>query len=340
MAEPKKILIRMPNWVGDAVMATPLIVDLKNALPESQITLMCQGAINQLFLHEPLINGMIAFKKPSGFIHRVHQSQLIHDLRKGEFDIGILTTNSFSSAWWFYRGGIPRRIGFRDRGRSFLLTDPVSFPKNRESQHLIKTYKELLSPLGIPLSDTPTRLVVTEEEKNSALSLLKKEGFNSGKIVGINPGAAYGSAKCWLPERFRKLAEDLIKDKSTFVVFYGDASQRAMIDGITNDLGPQVINLSGKTTLRELMAFISLSNVFVSNDSGPLHMAYALKIPVVAIFGPTSEIISGPQGKSLTIHKHVECSPCFKRTCPIDHRCMTQIKTDEVYDAVKRLLNG
>lgn len=340
MDEPKKFLIRMPNWVGDAVMATPLIVDLKAAFPGSSVTLMCQGAIGQLFLHEPLVDGIIAFKKPSRFIHRLHQSDLIHDLRKGEFDIGLLTTNSFSSAWWFYRGHVPRRIGFKDRGRSFLLTDPVPFPKERERQHLIKTYKELLKPLGIPVSETPARLVVTEEEREAALSLLKKEGYKGGAIIGINPGAAYGSAKCWLPERFRGLAEKLIKDPSTYVVFYGDNSQRETIDGITRDLGPQVINLSGKTTLRELMAFISLSSAFVSNDSGPLHMAYALKIPVVAIFGPTSEVISGPQGKSITIHKHVECSPCFKRTCPIDHRCMTRIGEDEVYDAVKRLLNG
>lgn len=340
MTEPKKFIIRMPNWVGDAVMATPLIVDLKNAFPDGEITLMCQGAINQLFLYEPLISGIISFPKPSRFIHRVHQSELIQDLRKGEFDTGILTTNSFSSAWWFFRGHIPQRIGFKDRGRGILLTDPIPFPQNRESQHLIKTYKELLKPLGIPVSDTPTRLIVTNEEKEAAMNLLKKEGYQGGNVIGINPGAAYGSAKCWLPERFRALAEDLIKDPSTYVVFYGDSSQREMINGIAHNLGPQVINLAAKTTLRELMAFISLSNVFVSNDSGPLHIAYALKIPVVAIFGPTSEVISGPQGKSITLHKHVECSPCFKRTCPIDHRCMTKIKADEVFEAVKRLLNG
>lgn len=327
----------MPNWVGDAVMATPLLLDLNHAFPKATLTLMCQGAIGQLFEHDPLVSHLITFKKPSGFIHRLHQSELIRELRRGEYDTGILTTNSLSSAWWFWRGHIKRRIGFMSTGRCLLLTDVLPFPQNRNTQHLVKTYKDLLHPLGIPTSDTLPRLIVTAEEKEAAQSLLKQEGYKGGRLVGINPGAAYGSAKCWLPERFRELAIKLI-DSGSHVIFFGDASQRKMVEDITDGLGSKVINLAGKTTLRELMAYISLLNVMVANDSGPMHMAYGLKIPVVALFGPTSEKISGPLGVSETIHKHVECSPCFKRVCPIDHRCMTRIESDEVFNAVMRLL--
>ncbi len=326
----------MPNWVGDAVMASPLFIDLKSKYPDLKITLMCQGAIGQLFSQEPFADHILSFKKPSGFIHKLHQSDLIRELRKGEYDTGILTTNSFSSAWWFWRGLVKRRIGFEGRGRSLLLTDAIPFPKVRNDQHLVKTYKELLKPFDIQVSNTLPRLIVSEEEKKGALNLLSQEGYKSGKLIGINPGAAYGSAKCWLPDRFRELAKSLI-DAGCHVIFFGDSTQRKMVDEITENLGPNLINLAGKTTLRELMAYISLLNVMVANDSGPMHMAYALKIPVVALFGPTSEKISGPLGISETVHKHVECSPCFKRTCPIDHRCMTRIETKEVFDAVMRL---
>lgn len=326
----------MPNWVGDAVMASPLFIDLKSKYPDLKITLMCQGAIGQLFSQEPIADHILSFKKPSGFIHKLHQSDLIRELRKGEYDTGILTTNSFSSAWWFWRGLVKRRIGFEGRGRSLLLTDAIPFPKTRNDQHLVKTYKELLKPFDIQVSNTLPRLIVTEEEKKGALNLLCQEGYKNGKLIGINPGAAYGSAKCWLPDRFRELAKSLIH-AGCHVIFFGDSTQRKMVDEITENLGPNLINLAGKTTLRELMAYISLLNVMVANDSGPMHMAYALKIPVVALFGPTSEKISGPLGMSETVHKHVECSPCFKRTCPIDHRCMTRIETKEVFDAVMRL---
>lgn len=317
-------------------MASPLFIDLKSKYPDLKITLMCQGAIGQLFSQEPIADHILSFKKPSGFIHKLHQSDLIRELRKGEYDTGILTTNSFSSAWWFWRGLVKRRIGFEGRGRSLLLTDAIPFPKTRNDQHLVKTYKELLKPFDIQVSNTLPRLIVTEEEKKGALNLLCQEGYKNGKLIGINPGAAYGSAKCWLPDRFRELAKSLIH-AGCHVIFFGDSTQRKMVDEITENLGPNLINLAGKTTLRELMAYISLLNVMVANDSGPMHMAYALKIPVVALFGPTSEKISGPLGMSETVHKHVECSPCFKRTCPIDHRCMTRIETKEVFDAVMRL---
>lgn len=340
MGETKNIIIRMPNWVGDAVMASPLIIDIKNKFPESPITLMCQGAIGQLFAHEPLVSDIIHFKKPSGFIHHLHQSELIRDLRKGEYDTGILTTNSLSSAWWFWRGHIKNRIGFSGRGRDFLLTEAIAFPANRNTQHLVKTYKELLKPLGISESSTLPRLVVTEEELKDAKGVLDKEGCSGKSLIGINPGAAYGSAKCWLPERFRSLTQKLIEDPNVIVVYFGDHTQRPMIEDITKDLGSKVLNLAGKTNLRDLMAFISLLDVMVANDSGPMHMAYGLNVPVVALFGPTSDKISGPLGVSETIHKHVECSPCFKRECPIDHRCMTRITSDEVYDAIQRLRRG
>ena len=340
MANPKNIIVRMPNWIGDAVMGTPILKDLRKALPQAKITALCQGVIGQLLSADPHIDEILSFQKPSGWIHHLRVFPLIEDLRKGEYDTGILLTNSLSSAWWFFRGAVRNRIGFTGRGRGFLLNHALPFPDDVEKIHLVTTYKHLLTPLGIPLSDTLPKLYVTEEESREARSLLDRQGAPPDSIIiGINPGAAFGSAKCWLPDRFHAVAKRLLKDPRVWIILFGDAKGRELTDQIAGDLGERVLNLAGKTQLRELAAFISLLNVLLTNDSGPMHIASALGVPLVALFGSTSDIKTGPFGNSTVIHKHVECSPCYQRTCPIDFRCMTRIETDEVVDALLKKID-
>ena len=153
-------------------------------------------------------------------------------------------------------------------------------------------------------------------------------------IVGVNPGAAYGSAKCWLPERFRAVVEKLAKRPNTYVLCFADQAGTPLVNAICEGMPPSVINLAGATSLRELIALIECCTVFLTNDSGPMHIAAALKVPLVALFGSTNEIATGPYQHGQVIHKHVECSPCLKRTCPIDFRCMKRIEVDEVYEAL------
>ena len=228
-------------------------------------------------------------------IHRQQHLEIIEPLQNGKYDLGILLTNSFSSAWWFWRGKVKNRIGFAGNMRSFLLNKAVPFPKDVETQHLVLTYKELLKPLGIPLSNTPPKLYVSPEELSAAKELLTKFGIELGKhiIIGINPGAAYGSAKCWLPDRFQAVSRKLLENPKVQILYFGDQSGTPLVNDICKELNNRVYNLAGKTSLRELMALISCCSIFLTNDSGPMHIAAALDIPLVALFGSTNDTKTG-----------------------------------------------
>lgn len=332
---PTNIIVRMPNWLGDLVMATPILADLRRHYPQARITAMCQSNVEPLLEQNPHINEILSFKKPSGWVHAQHRD-IIDPLRFGKFDLGILTTNSISSAWWFWMGHVKNRIGYATNLRSFLLNKAVPLPKNIEHQHQVLTYKMLLSPLGVPISDTSLELFVSPEEHQAAQALLAKFGVDLQKniVVGINPGAAFGSAKCWLPERFAHVTRRLLENRNVYVVYFGDNNGAKLVEEICKDMPERVINLAGKTTIRELMALIQICSVVLSNDSGPMHISAALKTPLVALFGSTSNVKTGPYNHGKVIHKHVECSPCYKRVCPIDFRCMTRIEVDEVCNAI------
>ena len=330
----------MPNWLGDLVMATPILHDLRKKWPQASITAMCQSNVAGLLKCDPNINEVYSYKKPSGWIRRSEPTEIIESLRKGKYDLGILTTNSFASAWWLWRGHVANRLGFDTNMRGWLLNKSVPEPANIKTQHLVLTYKALLAPLSIPESTTPPQLYVSPAEEQSVKMLLNNLGIDIHKqtIVGINPGAAYGSAKCWLPDRFRSVTEKLLLDPRVVVLYFGDPAGAPLVHEICQGLGPRVINLAGKTSLRELLALIQLCNVFLTNDSGPMHIASALGTPLVALFGSTNDIRTGPYRGGTVIHKHVECSPCYYRTCPIDFRCMKKIEADEVYQAILKQL--
>lgn len=336
---PKNIIIRMPNWLGDAVMATPLLDELRAAFPHSRLTVMCQANIAPLFENDVAIDEVFSFKKSSGWI-RGHRPDIMNTLSLGKYDLGVLTTNSFSSAWWFFFGNVKNRLGYATNMRSILLNKAVSFPEKKETQHQVITYKMLLEPLGIPISDRDPRLYLAPQEVEAAKVRLQRQGAVYGKntIIGINPGAAYGSAKCWLPDRFVAVSKRLLEDPNTYLVYFGDPAGAPLVKAICAELdSSRVINVAGETTIRELIALIDCCTVLLTNDSGPMHIAAALKTPLVALFGSTSDVKTPPYKQGTVIHKHVECSPCYKRECPIDFRCMTRISVDEVYDAILAL---
>lgn len=338
---PKNIIVRMPNWIGDAVMATPILADLRNHWKDAKITAMCQNPIGHVLLNDPNIDAIYNFNRPNGWIHKLHRYDIIDSLQEGKYDLGVLLTNSFSSALWFMRGKVQNRVGFASGLRSLLLNKAVDFPKNKETQHQVITYKLLLQPLGIPLSLTPPKLYISPKEKEDAHQFLKLLGINLEKniIVGINPGAAFGTAKCWPPERFESVTRQLLENPEVIVLYFGDASGTSLINDICKSLPPErVINLAGRTTLRELIALINSCSIILTNDSGPMHIAAALGVPLLALFGSTNEVKTGPYPQGKVIHKHVECSPCYKRICPIDFRCMKRISVDEVYTELKSMI--
>lgn len=304
----------MPNWIGDLVMATPILEGVRERYPKAHIVALCRGN-GQMLSGNPHVDEVVTFSKGK-------EREMIRYLRLSHFDLGILLTNSFSSAWMFWRGRVKKRVGFFRLARAFLLNSNIPFPKNRKKQHLVLTYKQLLNIQG---GGKPTLYI-------------KPDAKAIGKtVIGINPAAAYGPAKCWLPERFREVAIRLIHEiPNVEVVFFGDLLTAETVRKICEGL--PVVNLAGKTTLIELTSKIGSLDAFLTNDSGPMHIAAALGTPLVALFGSTNDIATGPYQHGRIIHKHVKCSPCYKRVCPIDFRCMTGITVDEVVRTLKMAL--
>ena len=340
--QPKNIIVRMPNWIGDLVMATPILTDLRFAFPDASITAMVYEKIGPLIEADPAIDELFLFSRAKGMIRRIRQRNIVEKLRDGNYDLGLLLTNSFSSAWRFWQGGVKNKVGFSGDGRSFLLDQAVPFPKERKTQHLVLTYKALLKHIGIPRSETAPRLFLKKDEKEGAWDFVKRFDIPAeAKLIGINPGAAYGSAKCWLPERFREVAKRLIdEDPSHFVLFFGDLSHKQLINEICTGLPARAVNLAGQTDLRLLLALISICSVFLTNDSGPMHIADSLAIPLVALFGSTDPIATGPYRHSQAVmQKKVPCSPCFRRVCPIDFPCMKGLTVEDVFKRVLETLH-
>jgi heptosyltransferase-2 len=336
MTLPENILVRMPNWIGDLVMATPVLTDLRKAFPKARITAMCRKPICDLLKHDEAIDELFCFKRPSNdFERRSELRDITAKIAAGGYDVGILLTNSFSSAWSFWQGKVKRRIGYSVHFRRLLLTDAISLPKEKE--HQVITYKKILSPLHVPLSQTSPRIYLLPQEIEEAKELLYQRGYQRGqKLIGINPGAAYGSAKCWPLDRFRSLAKKLLEETGAMLVFFGDSSTAGLVKEIVRALTERVIDLSGMTSIRELACLIKSCDVLVTNDSGPMHIGAAFQVPLVALFGSTDDELTGPYGqKESVINKRVSCAPCMKRTCPIDFQCMKQISVDEV---LKRVL--
>ncbi len=340
--KPKNIIIRMPNWIGDLVMATPLIADLKKAFPSARITAMVLEKIGHLLEVDPSIDELFFFSKTKGFIRRIKEKNVVEKLKVGNYDLGILATNSFSSAWRFWQGDVKNKIGFRSDGRSFLLDYPISFPSNREKQHLVLTYKALLSPLGLSPSKRAPRLFLKEEELEKVKDFIKRFDIpTQSSLIGICPGAAYGTAKCWLPNRFREIAKRLLAKNASYVIlFFGSMQEKTLINEICSGLSAHAINLAGLTDLRELMGLIASCSLFLTNDSGPMHIADSFDIPMIALFGSTDPIVTGPYRQIQSVlKKDVACSPCFKKVCPIDFPCMKKLSVDEVFETTLKILN-
>ncbi|MBT7461726.1 MAG: glycosyltransferase family 9 protein, partial [Waddliaceae bacterium] len=267
----KNIVVRMPNWLGDIIMATPVLEDLRERFPEANIVAMCQSNGAAILEGNPFIDEIFAYQRPKT---NSEKTAIIEKIRDGNYDLGVLTTNSFSSAWWFLRGKVKQRIGYTGNLRGFLLTTAIPFPKERECQHLVDTYKNILTPLGTKISKSTTQCYVSDEERRHANITLEDLGVpTDATIIGINASAAFGTAKCWLPERFAGLTQRLLEDINVHVLYFGDASGTSLIEGICSNFTERVYSMAGKTSLRSFISLVAACNVFITNDSGPMHIA-------------------------------------------------------------------
>ena len=325
---PARLVVRLPNWLGDAVMAIPSLVAVRNAFPQAHLALAGEPSVLPIFSESSDIHPQELLS-----ITRATARSL---LQEGRFDSILLLTNSFRSAWVARQSGIQNRWGYSAAGRGPFLTRAVRRP--REAVHQSEYYLRLVQGLGIATPSSPLpHLDVTDTTRRRAALLLEEHGVTSGTtVIGFAPGAAYGHAKRWPPERVARVIERLSRERGIRSVLFGAAGDReagrAIESTLPSDSG--VVNLIGRTDLRLLMGAIRACRAFVSNDSGAMHLAAALGVPVTAIFGPTNDRATAPLGDHDVILKQVFCRPCMLRECPIDHRCMKRISEEDVYGAV------
>ncbi|MGO9272524.1 MAG: lipopolysaccharide heptosyltransferase II [Terriglobia bacterium] len=336
LANPKKILVRVPNWIGDAVMSLPALEALRAQYPSAEITLVAKPWVSELYNHHFAVDRQIVYDAagehsgPSGF------RKLVGAIRDEGFDAAILFQNALQAAWMAWHARIPQRIGYARDGRSLLLTDAVEVPTASAYGHQVYYYLQLLFRAGLidkPGTVREIRLTIEPSEKAWAGKHLESLGLRGPRfLVGLNPGASFGPAKRWVPEYFADLADRLIGALHADVVVFGSAAERPLAEEIARAMEHTPTIVAGDTTLRAFMALLSQCRLIVSNDSGPMHLAAALGLPVVAVFGSTDERTTGPiSPRARIVKKRVVCSPCGLRECPIDFRCMRGLTVENVF---------
>ena len=318
-------------------MSLPAIRAVRNNYPNSEITLLAKRSVADLYARESTINRVI--------IYSDKRFQAARELRRHKFHIAILFPNSFDSALVLRMAGISQIVGYDTDARHFLLTHSVPTPLWKGTIHERFYYLDLLQRArlidGYHHADEPVLLEGVAEAVATGRQAFTERGI-AGPAIGISPGAAYGSAKCWLPERFAESAAGLVAQRGGTVILFGspgDAAECAEVEKLLKDSAIPVVNLVGQTTLRQFIDMAAACSVFLTNDSGSMHVASALGVPTVAIFGATNPKTTGPAGpRNIIVQEKVDCSPCFKRECPIDHPCMTGVTSARVLEAASSLI--
>ena len=342
LAEAKNIVVRSTNWVGDVVMSLPALRELRAAFPGARIAVLARPSVSAIFERELSIDEVLLYEGRGWAGWR----QAARRLRAGRFDAALLLQNAFEAALIARWAGIPLRCGYARDGRSWLLNHPVAAPAHGEiPRHECYYYLELLRRLQVikELPRVEHILLGKRPAVETGRRLLADRGLQPGErhpIVGISPGAAFGSAKRWLPERFAAVGRALADDGGAIVVF-GTAAEKPLADSVAAEIGTRAISIAGRTTLGEFIDMVAGCHLFICNDSGGMHLAAAAGVPVLAIFGATDETATAPLGPCVRVlKKPVDCSPCKLRECPTDHRCMLAIEAGDVLQAARAMLQA
>ena len=334
----QNILVRATNWVGDAVMSLPALRALRQRFPQAHIAILAKPWVADLYRREHVCDELIPYTAKT----LPEKWTAARALRTNNFNTAILLQNAFEAAAIAYLAGIPERFGYARDGRGFLLTHAISVPQRGEiPRHERFYYLELLRRAGVldslPASDS-IRLESAPLARAAGQDRFRQLGLGD-VVIGVSPGAAYGTAKRWLPERFAEAASRVANEHSASVAVFGSASERALCQSVADAIAVPVRNLAGETTLAEFIDLAAACRVYLTNDSGAMHIASALGVPTVAVFGATDDQTTGPTGPlARVVREAVECSPCLKRECPIDHRCMTRISAARVAETALDLL--
>jgi heptosyltransferase-2 len=333
-----KILVRATNWVGDAVMSLPALRALRDRFPRARISILARPWVADLYGREPFCDQLIPYDASD---LRAKWGAAIA-LRQYNFDCAILLQNAFEAAAVAWAARIPVRIGYARDGRSPLLTRAVQVPRRGEiPRHERFYYLELLRRAGI-IDGMPANDLIRLDGAAAACEAGVRRFVEFGlgeRVIGVSPGAAYGSAKRWLPERFAESADCVAAEIGASIAVFGSKQERELCGAVTAALRAPARNFAGETSLREFIEMAAACRVYLTNDSGAMHIASALGIPTVAIFGATDDLGTGPTGPlARVVRESVECSPCLKRECPIDHRCMTRVEAARVAETALALL--
>lgn len=335
-----RVLIRATNWLGDAVMSLPALRSVREVFPEAEIAVAARPGLAGFYARERCVDRVIEYPAPRSLAGRL---AFFRSLRRQRFDCAVLFQNAFDAALLAFEADIPIRIGYRRDGRGLLLTHAIAVPEPGDiPRHQRFYYLELLRRAGL-IDRFPEceaiRLDRLDEARASGLARIRSLGFE--RALSVSPGAAYGDAKRWLPERFADASSVLARESSAAVLVLGSLPERALCESVARLIAPSgvpVKNLAGETSLTEYIELAAASLLCLSNDSGSMHVASAVGVPSITVFGATDDAATGPTGPlACVVRAHAECSPCLLRTCPIDHRCMTRVETARVIQAAHTL---
>ena len=338
---PERILVRATNWVGDLVMATPALHCIRKGFPDARISVLVRPPLDELLLGNPAADEVILIDRKHAHAGATGLAKLARELRKKKFDRAILLQNAFEAALIAFLANIPVRMGYRTDGRGLLLTHGVKVGEETRGKHQVHYYLDMLKALGLKPEGHAPRLYLGREDSEYASGVLKEHGIGRGElVVGINPGAQYGAAKKWHPERFGAVADGLVKEFGARIIIFGGPGDVSSAGSVQASMREEAVNLCGNTGIRGLMSLMKKCRLFITNDTGPMHMAAALDVPTLAVFGSTDPVATGPLGKRVRVVKAlVNCSPCLKRTCPLKHYlCMERVSVNTVLAAAREMM--
>lgn len=336
----ENILVRSANWVGDALMTTPTIRAVRKNFPNARITILAKPWVAPVFHNNPDCDHLMLYDDQGRHHAWWGKVRLSNDLKRLRFDLAILMQNAFEAAFLAWLAGIPNRLGYRTDGRGILLTHAIPVDPFHKEYHQIDYYLGILDGASLAVGDRRMTLAITAAERSRAQEVLRRIGVGEGDVlIGINPGATFGNAKRWPPERYAALVRMIRASHGGWFLIFGGPAEKALGDRIAKRIGEYCTNLCGRTRLREAMALIERCTLFVTNDSGLMHVASAFDIPQIVIIGSTDPVHTGPSNpRSRIVKVSTPCAPCLETECPTDHRCMQEISVEMVYDAAVTFL--
>jgi heptosyltransferase-2 len=336
-----KIMVRATNWVGDAILALPALRAVRAKFSDASISIVARPYVADIYREQDICDELIPYDPTGQHKGWRGRERLATELRSHKFDVALLLQNAFDAAWLAWRAQIPERIGYARDARSLLLTKAIPVPKAGEIQpHEKYYYLELIRRAGW-LDALPAvehiALEISEAQKIHATKTLLAAGARPEALrLAIGAGASYGSAKCWPADRFAELANRFQSEQDADIILFGTAGELTVSDAIVAGMKRKPIDLTGKTAIADLPALLSQCHLFVGNDSGAMHVAAAVGLPTVAVFGPTDPEGTAPvTPRRSIVQQKPYCSPCFLKRCPTDHRCMKTVTPEMVQLAVQ-----